>query len=380
MHTTKSNNWYLSPEMMAARPGAVPSLDGLRAVSILVVLLAHFVSSEIFPGGVGVYVFFVISGFLITRLMFAEANKQGSVSLPAFYARRILRLYPVIIVYAAVVIGLKILSGSPYNLIEPASALGYFTNYLYNYYYNHGIRPIMPFEVFWSLSIEEHFYILFPITFLLFRGYPVRLLVALAGLCTACLGLRLFMAWLHPEYVQTLVFYLCSQYRLDSIGFGVMVAAACEIDQGRQILLRFARPGYVGVAASVILACLLIRDPWFRETLRYSFLGAAIAVLVSATLFAPRYRFAHWFLNSGPLRWIGRLSYSLYVWHEGVSSFLPVPDMATWERAVIHSAAAFAVASISYYGVERPFLALRGRFRSKRVTTSADTIVRQGNL
>ena len=376
---TNSGNLYLAPDFMAARQGSIPSLDGLRAISILIVLLAHFVSNKVFPGGVGVYVFFVISGFLITRLMFVEQNKNGSISLPLFYARRILRLYPVIIVFAATVIVLKLLLGLPYDLIEPASALGYFTNYLYSYYYDHGIKPIMPFEVFWSLSIEEHFYILFPITFLLLRADPVRLFWALIALCAGCLGLRLLVAWLHPEYVHTLVFYLRSQYRLDSIGFGVIMAVACEMDQGRRILCTLAQPASAAIAALVILVCLLVRDPWFRETLRYSFLGAGITVLVSAVLFGPRYRFTHWILNTSPFRWIGRLSYSLYVWHEGVAYFLPVGVLPKWQQAAIKLATTFAAAIISYYAVERPFLGLRGHFRSSRASKPIDTFAQQGH-
>ena len=289
-----------------------------------------------------------------------------------------LRLYPVIIVYAAVVIGLRILMGRPYDLIEPASALGYFSNYLYEYYYSHGISPKMPFEVFWSLSIEEHFYILFPITFLFLRGYPTRLVAAIATLCAACLGLRLFVAWLHPEYMRTLVFYLSSQYRLDSIGFGVLLAAACEIDQGRRILIRLARPTYAAAAALIVLGCLMIRDPWFRETLRYSLLGVGIAVLVAAVLFGPGYRHIHWILNTRLLRWIGRLSYSLYVWHEGVASYLPDHDLPAWQTSVINFAAAFAVASLSYHVVEKPFLTLRGRFRSARAPRTA--VVHQAKI
>jgi peptidoglycan/LPS O-acetylase OafA/YrhL len=375
----KSSSPYLTLPMMTAHPGPVPSLDGLRGVSILVVLLAHFVSSKMFPGGVGVYVFFVISGFLITRLMFLEVNQTGAVSLLGFYARRILRLYPVIIVYAAVNIGLRILMGREYDLIEPASALGYFSNYLYQYYFSQDISPKMPFAVFWSLSIEEHFYILFPVTFLLLQGYPSRLMAAIATLCAACLGLRLFVAWLHPEYIDTLIFYLSSQYRLDSIGFGVLIAAACEIDQGRRILIRLATPTYAITAALTVLSCLMIRDPWFRETVRYSLLGVAIAILVSAALFGPGYRQIHWILNTPLLRWIGRLSYSLYVWHEGVASYLPDHDLPAWQTSVINFVAAFAVASLSYYVVEQPFLRFRARFRSARGRTPRTAVVRQAH-
>ncbi len=117
------------------------------------------------------------------------------------------------------------------------------------------------------------------------------------------------------------------------------------------------------VALTVILGCSLIRDPWFRETWRYSLLGISIVIIVSAVLFGERYRLIHWLLNTIVLRWIGRLSYSLYVWHEGVSFFLPVESLPQWQQSVVCLFASFVVASISYYAIEQPFLTLRSRFR-----------------
>lgn len=369
------NKLYLTSDEMAARRGPVPSLDGLRAISILIVLLAHFVDGRIFPGGIGVYVFFVISGFLITRLLLAERDSTGSVSLKLFYARRICRLYPVILVFSGVVILLHLSLGRHYNLLEPASALGYFANYYYVFLDTHGLKPQMPFEVFWSLSLEEHFYILFPITLVLLKGNPVRLMRVVIALCLGCLLLRMSGAWLHPEDLGTLTFYALSQYRLDSIGFGVLIALACQMPEGRAALLRLTRPAFPAIAAATILACLVIRDPWFRETWRYTLLGLSIAVLMSAVLFGERYRLAHRFLNTAIMRWIGRLSYSLYVWHEGVASFLPIQDLPAWRQSVICLVASFGAAAVSYYGVEQPFLALRSRLRTGRMLRPVGTTV-----
>src|SRR4051812_17021290 len=114
---------YLSSNRMMASRGHVPSLDGLRALSILLVIAAHFWAPEIVPGGLGVYVFFVISGFLITRLLLTEHKSTGRVSVTMFYARRVLRLYPALVVYIAVVILLSIATGRNYNWMEPLSAL-----------------------------------------------------------------------------------------------------------------------------------------------------------------------------------------------------------------------------------------------------------------
>jgi peptidoglycan/LPS O-acetylase OafA/YrhL len=358
---------YLTPDKMSARRGTVPSLDGLRAISIALVLLGHFVDRAIFPAGLGVYVFFVISGFLITRLLLAEQIDSGTISLRMFYVRRICRLYPVIIVFAGVVILLDRAIGRPFNLLEPASALGYFANYLYVYLEVHRIAPQMPFAVFWSLSLEEHFYILFPVAFLLLRADPIRLMSLVTLLCVGCLMMRLAGAALHPELLSTETFYSLSQYRLDSIGFGVLLALACQITDGRKVLLRLTHPVFPIAALAVILACLLIRDPWFRETWRYSLLGPSISLVMSAVLFGERYHVAHWFLNTGLLRWIGRLSYSLYVWHEGVASFLPLENLPQWQQSVLCLTAGFAVASVSYYAVEQPFLSLRSYFRTERL-------------
>ncbi len=188
----------------------------------------------------------------------------------------------------------------------------------------------------------------------------------LTALCLGCLLLRVTVAGLHPEYIDTQIFYALSQYRLDSIGFGVILALACQTVGGRATLLRLTHPVYPIVALMTIMTCLLVRDPWFRETLRYSLLGVSIVVLVTAVLFGKNYRFIHWILNMALLRWIGRLSYSLYVWHEGVASFLPVTGLPAWQQATICLVASLVVASISYYAVERPFLSLRGHFRDRR--------------
>jgi peptidoglycan/LPS O-acetylase OafA/YrhL len=187
------------------------------------------------------------------------------------------------------------------------------------------------------------------------------LLVAL--LCVGCLQLRLGEAMLHPELLNTQTFYVLSQYRLDSIGFGALRALACQTADGRTVLLRLAQPMFVTVAITVILGCLLIRDPWFRETWRYSLEGISIVIIVSAILFGERYHLVHWFLNTVVLRWIGRVSYSLYVWHEGISFFLPIESLPHWQQPVVCLFASFAVATISYYVVEQPFLMLRSRFR-----------------
>ncbi len=348
---------------MAASGGRIPSLDGLRAISILTVLCAHFIDARKFPGGFGVYVFFVISGFLITRLLLVEQAGGKGVSLRLFYMRRIIRLYPVIIAFTATIIGLNILLQLPYNFIEPASGLFYFANYLYVYFGIHQIPAEMPFGVFWSLSVEEHFYILFPLAFVLLKGNPIRLMWLLASLCVGCLALRLGVAKLHPDYLHTMTFYAESQYRIDSIGFGVMLALACQTDRGRHFVRFMVRPLPVAAAVAVLIVCFAVDDVWFRETIRYTLLGCSIDVLIAAVLFGDWLGFVQRILNTAVLVWIGRLSYSIYIWHEGVSSYLVLPGLPAWQGLLIRVVVTMAVAAISYYAIEQPFLLLRRYLR-----------------
>ncbi len=353
-------------QRLDAQPGEVPSLNGLRAVSILLVLFAHAVDKHLFPGGLGVLTFFVISGFLITRLLFLERKRTGSVSLPAFYARRFFRLYPVITVYTAVVIALFVLLDFPVNALEPASALFYFANYVYS---TPNFDDQMPFGIFWSLSVEEHFYLLLPALFFFLSG-RTRVLAAVVGAaCLLCLAARLITLHFHPELVDSYVLYFRTQYRLDSIGFGVLLAVFCETAEWRWIVRACARPWIVAAAGAALLGSLAVRDPWFREGFRYSVQSAAIAVLIAAVLFGERYRLCQLALNWRVFDWVGRLSYSLYVWHMLVIflviKLLDWPQGAT-RTALLGLAGSFLVAAVSYYAVERPLRTIPQRFLRSR--------------
>jgi peptidoglycan/LPS O-acetylase OafA/YrhL len=359
---------FLAKNEIAARFGEVPCLNGLRAVSILIVLLSHFVDAGFFPGGFGVYVFFVISGFLITRLLFAELKKNQQVSISRFYARRFLRLYPVISIYTIIVLAAYLaFSPARINIIEPLSALFYFANYLYSHYSVIGqTEGQMPFLVFWSLSVEEHFYFLFPVVFMLTAKRPRRLAVILTFVIVGCLFLRALIAYLHPELLGTYHFYYRSEYRLDSLAFGVLISVACETTFGRRLLLELARPAPLILALLVLLFCFVFRDLWFRETIRYFLQGISLAVALTAVLFTGRYKTANILLNLPVMAWIGKLSYSLYVWHTCAPDITAIllPGSSHWEQIVCNFLLTFAIASASYYIIERPFMNFRHRFGS----------------
>jgi peptidoglycan/LPS O-acetylase OafA/YrhL len=349
----------LSLSVFESTKGEIPSLDGLRAISILAVMLGHMGFPWV-PGGHGVFLFFVISGFLISRLLFAELKESGKISLPNFYLRRFFRLYPVIIVYCAVISAIFLLKDGRISVIEPMSALFYFSNYLVASRDLTGVAFQMPFKIFWSLSVEEHFYIVFPFV-MTALGTPRRVLMFAVGVCAVALGLRLLMASLYPELVATHFLYMRTEFRMDAVAYGVALAAACELPCGQAILSRLIHPFAFAATLAVSFVVVVLGDVWFANVVRYAILGPCVAILIAALVYSDQYRLLQVGLNLRPVAWVGRLSYSLYVWH------IPCTMLTSWAMPGISGIVlawpmSILTATASYYFIEAPAMRLRLRF------------------
>ncbi len=179
----------------ASTTGKIPSLDGLRGVSFLIVFVAHAGLDKIIPGRVGVNIFFLLSGYLITTLMIREREKTGWISLKLFYLRRSLRIFPPMysimaatLIYLAVVHHLEGIT-----FVGVCSQLFYYQNYFF-----HGGKGLIPgLGVLWSLAVEEHFYLFFPLLMLLFvarfkMSYR-EIAICLLWMCGAILVWRTFV-------------------------------------------------------------------------------------------------------------------------------------------------------------------------------------------
>lgn len=181
MERSNSHNAYLSLPYFS-------SLDGLRAISVLLVLISHARGAEAFHwlrGANGVTVFFVLSGFLITTLALREEARQGFLDIRAFFIRRIFRILPVYYLalglYCALILGLGI---EGHRRDDFLGALPFYAFYFQEY--PHFLTPGIPFEVSWSLGIEEKFYLLWPfLAFWLKPGFSVRVFAA-GGLALVC--------------------------------------------------------------------------------------------------------------------------------------------------------------------------------------------------
>ncbi len=318
----------------------IPSLDGLRGLSIWAVLLAHisahFTSSRLHDPFVrmlssglayfGVTVFFVISGFLITRLLVIEREQTSGVSLRKFYRRRAVRILPAFLVYTSAII----FFGQP-TFIQRIYALTFTTSFAFDQAY----RPL---QQLWSLSVEEQFYLVWPL--LMSQG-----ILTARRSCWAALGvcpvLRVVLK--HSGYHQ---YSHLGPAILDSIAAGCLLAFYHE--QVRDWVRRHLISSYSFIGASV--ATVIVAQALYRIDL--VMLWGVVPCMVAVVIAAAMER-SDRLLNAGPLAWSGLLSYSLYLWQQPLLVMGGPLDYVSVRLPIL-----FAAAWISYRLVEQPALRL----------------------
>ncbi len=362
---------------IAPRRGHVPSLDGLRAVSISLVVLQHFGAGlpgmPPVPGLFGVEIFFSISGFLIARLLLAELIETGRLSLVDFYFRRLLRLSPPLVALVAAM-SIFMLAIGERDLRAGACALFYVTNYCVTdvgaMYAGSGVNL----EGTWSLAVEEHFYLVFPLLLVwLFPKGPRALYLAVAAICLGALSFRIAYA-LDGRPQNFLVWR--SESAFDLILGGCLVSILSARLSGRAALRRVATTTCLGGATLVFLAgAILSTTGKLGMAIGQSGVALWVAVLIVNTLLNPDLAGLRAFLNLPALQWLGRISYSLYLWHSLIALVGNHYDLLRgYPGAVGGIAASVALASASYYWLERPILRRREQWARKfglRVETSS---------
>ena len=363
-----------APLTAEARYGYIPGLDGIRAIAVLIVIIAHFGLTNLIPGGFGVTVFFFISGFLITRLLLAEARTKGKIHLKDFYIRRIVRLYPALIfmVVGSTALYLGLGQGGPKPL-EFTAALGYFTNIYQVAVRAGGELPFMPWTHLWSLAVEEHFYLIFPLLMVVFGVFKRRLIWALMGLLALVPLWRLFTYSTFETLPVVDYNYMMTDARIDSIVWGCLLSVLLDKDVREGLFQKLI--GWLPIigAGAILLLCFALRDESFRYIWRYSLQGAALFVLVLNLYFFQPVRWSLGILELWPLVWMGRLSYPLYLWHFPVldlSHRFMEPGLKQLSVAIVGS---LGISIFSFFLVEKPFMALRKRFGAHIVKRPAIT-------
>jgi peptidoglycan/LPS O-acetylase OafA/YrhL len=353
----------------------MPSLDGIRTFSFLVVFLAHAGLDAFVPGGFGVTVFFFLSGFLITTLLRLEYDRHGDVSFRQFYLRRVLRILPPFYLVLAASVAAASFRVVPGGLQWPAvvAQACHFANYRIVL---HGYRG-MPAGtgVYWSLAVEEHFYLVFPWLYLALRrsgAAPLRQATILWAICGAVFAWRCVLVYgLHTMTDRT---YVASDTRVDSILFGCALAVYGNpvLDGQSSVSDRTWKLIFLPLSALLLGVTFLYRPPAFRETLRYSLQGVALYPLFIAAV-----RFPTWgpfrILNLRLVAFLGVLSYSLYLVHhvviDALEMHVPLPAIA---RGPLALAISIGIAWGIYRVVERPCANLRKRL-SRTITGGASS-------
>ena len=366
-HGTTNETAASRPLRLPRIQGRIPSLDGLRALSIGMVLLDHANGTRNFPpvgeldrwhlGSFGVRVFFVISGFLITTLLLEEVDRYGTISLRGFYMRRFFRIFPAFYALCAV---LFVLDRAGVIALRPRDLLAAVT-YTMNY---HRDRAWYVGHI-WSLSVEEQFYLLWPAV-LLFAGVR-RGLIAAAAVVLIAPPLRLatgFVASFRPGIGETF------QTVADSLATGCLLAGLGPwlAQQPRWRRLLDARWFWWTVPLVVAASA---RNPsakleWLvGETV----MNVGIALVIARTIHRPDERFGR-LLNTRPFVWIGTLSYSLYLWQQ---VFINRRGSTLAQAFPVNLALTLVAAVASYNLIERPFLRLRARIERSRRRAPAPT-------
>lgn len=315
----------------------IPSLDGLRAISIAFVVLGHWglnhYGSQIAPSyaNLGVRIFFIISGYLITTLLLKERTKTGTIHLKDFYVRRAYRILPAATAFIVPIIILRWHELSWYHI---AAAVLYLPDLHRPQFVGH----------LWSLSVEEQFYLLWPGVLKKWYAYRTRILLGVVAVAPLC---RLVFYALHVNQ-----------------GEFTFPAVADNLAMGCLLAIFAPRIKRISGGLALAMATVVMLIPLYPATSRgrtlvllfalWPLLHVAIAGVVLHVVQTP-YRVLNW----GPVMWLGKISYSLYLWQQ-------VFVFDKGREPPIFLAYAVSIACASYYLIEQPMLRLRERGAAKR--------------
>ncbi len=319
-----------------ARLAYVPALDGIRAIAISMVVIFHSGFHPTGGGYLGVDVFFVLSGFLITKLLVSEMARDGRVDLLRFYLRRALRLYPVfLLVLACVALPAAALwPGLPVRRQALLAGL-YLTDYAQAMHY----LP-SPLTYTWSLAVEEHFYVLWPLAlpFVLRAREPIKVMLMLY-----------LLAFMWRVFNLTTLGWWATYFRFDTRVSGILLGCMLALMRTQ------APPKYAGFVAFGVL--LLVAAPPSWGLLFGLGLATPVAEVAAATLVLCAYHASpeeSRVLGWAPAAYVGKLSYGIYLWHAPVMYFFREGGYGLVVTLVAGGAISVALAALSYHLVERP--------------------------
>lgn len=373
----------------------VAVLDGVRGIAILWVVIHNCMFFSVPPtsgpfhmlamisnaGWIGVQLFFVLSGFLITGNLLDAQHADNYFS--SFYMRRILRIFP--LYYSVLFLGLTLwplVFDVPQALAPALHHQGWLWFHLTNWTH----EDLGGFSHFWSLAVEEQFYLLWPL--LVYRLSPRRLLLVCIVIAVGSLAVRSTMVF---AGVPAKEIYIATVCRMDALALGAAAAAAIRIAQLREWLsaklTSMAWVGAVLFALGIPLTRGYSTESIGCETFGYTGIALAAAVMVLAVTLSPKdsRSWIPMLLRSAPLRSLGKYSYAIYVFHVPLHRIVGIPLLHSIFGAAVPAAAgavyalivlvvSYALAFCSYHGLEKHFLRLKHRFPPRASTVHPDAV------
>jgi len=333
--------------------GHLPGLDGLRGLAVAAVVIYHLWPQVLPAGFLGVSVFFTLSGFLITRLLLLDRSRAGGVDLRRFWTRRFRRLMPVAVVVLAAIAAVWLITGWMTRAIDGdiTAALLYVANWRFlftgsAYGAATGTSPVLH---FWSLAIEEQFYLLYPLAMWGVLRWKRARTTAVAILLGGLLAASLAFIWFHSGE-QLEVYYSTFSRAAELLVGGLLavVTTALPLDRFRT----WTRS--IGVAAGLALVALMARTDIYTPV--YSRGGlAGVALLSAAVILAATDtgRF-EWALSRRPLLWLGLVSYAVYLIHWPLLIALHESGITPWLVSLGTVAGTLVLAALSGRLLERP--------------------------
>jgi peptidoglycan/LPS O-acetylase OafA/YrhL len=335
----------------------IPSLDGMRGVSILLVIINHILTyrmgktgwlTSLFDGNLGVHIFFVISGFLITTILLRQKLTYGRFSLKHFYIRRVLRIFPAAYLYLFVLI----LLNRPFHLEISkdgfATSFFYLTNFPGEYHYQTAH--------YWTLALEEQFYILFPASLKI--GWK-----AYALFCVLVLSLYPFIVHFssHPNPYDLCFVYLYHAWGLGTTSIIIGSLTSLGMFSGFFLTAGKGVPGWALKLGMVVLIY-LFHSFGFPAHLNIICCAVCISLFLVLNIFYTD-DFIYRALNNKLLIFVGLLSYSLYIWQQLFTAHVPWAHAFPYADSILFNITALIlVALASYYFFEKPFLELKKKF------------------
>ncbi len=344
-----------------ARGFRIPSLDGLRAVAILVVFWGHSEQlPKVIEPGVGVTIFFFLSGYLITTLLRREWELHEQISLRDFYLRRVWRILPplyIVLAFGLVVTLVGILPGDVSAGGTVASSL-HFANY-WIVFEDSGIPTAL--RVLWSLAVEEHFYLVFPLLYIFLlraRLGARKQALILAAICIAVLAWRTYL-WFSAGVDFDRIYY-ATDTRLDSILWGCLLAIVLNPMLDREWGCAWFWK-WLAAPIAIIVTVIGTRGYDLAPTVGFTMQALAMILLFTAAIRYPTWWMFRW-LNWRPVVWLGVMSYCFYLVHRFFILWMYENlSINPWASAIVAFGASAFAAWLLHIWVERPAAKVRHR-------------------